>query len=164
MKLADKLKVMKALEDALAILKDEETTDYHIAPAAAEVYAKLKTTQSKPFTWSDMEMYGPDLKELKAHWPIYPDPENADEMDTFWHGTTAKSGRSLNHCMNRMNKDWEVNSVRTPKGWRALTEVAVDNRIDVEMLVWAMLDHPRFGKEGSLFHKAAVGYLEQHPK
>ena len=147
------------LSELLTILKDVDTTDYHIAPSAAEVYAKLKQPSTETFTWSHSDMYGPDLKELKAAFPYYPDPENADEMDTFWHGTTAKSGRSLNHCMNRMNKDWELNSVRTPKGWRALTEVAADNSISIDALVWAMLDHPRFGKEGSLFHKAATAYL-----
>ena len=155
MKLADKLKVMKSLEDSLAILKT-------VISDEAEVLTQLKqpSKQTKEsFTWSEMGMFGPDLTELKAAFPYYPNPENPDEMDAFWHGTTAKSGRSLNHCMNRMNKDWEVNSVRTPKGWRALTEVAADNSISIDALVWAMLDHPRFGKEGSLFHKAATAYL-----
>ena len=154
MKQQTKLDMVSALEAVLATIKTLPTEE------ATEIYSKLKQVNAPTkFTWSHSDMYGPDLSELKAAFPYYPDPENPDEMDAFWHGTTAKSGRSLNHCMNRMNKDWELNSVRTPKGWRALTEVAADNSISIDALVWAMLDHPRFGKEGSLFHKAATAYL-----
>jgi len=165
-------KIIDTLQLAIAILRAEGETpvaaDNHISPESAEIYAKLKKHVSKqtkePFTWSDMGMYGPSTTELKAHWPIYPDPDNPEEMDNFWHGSEDRNGRSLNHSMNRMNKDWEVKSVRTPIGWRALQEMAVAYKFDVEMLVWAMFDHPRFGKEGSLFQKAATDWLAQHPK
>jgi len=157
----EKLKITEACNKLLALIESiaeiSDTTE-------AEVFATVEPTVSSkktkvPFTWSDSKNFGPSLSELKSAFPYFPDPSSPEELDTFWHAKLSISGRSLNHCMNRMNRDWELKSIRTPMGYRALREVAIDNRISIDALVWAMTDHPRFGKEGSLFMKAVDDYL-----
>ena len=67
-----------------------------------------------------------------------------DALNDYFHSTEGKSGRSLNHSLNKVNKDWTMKNLRTPRGWRAIKEVAVDCNIDPVELAQMIQYNPRF--------------------
>ena len=87
------------------------------------------------------ENYSP-LEALFEH-PVTTQSD-IDELNDYFHQNIGKSGRSLNHSLNKVNMDWKMKNIRTPRGPRALHEVAVDHKLDVNDLCEAILANPRF--------------------
>lgn len=72
------------------------------------------------------------------------EPADEDVLNNYFHETVGKSTRTLNHSLNKVNKDWQFKNVRTPKGPRALVEVAADCSLDVKEMCEMILAHPKF--------------------
>ena len=124
--------IQEALRGALQNLNavsqfvDELPEDYspmeslfeHDIPTASEVYAKLKT---------------PKLTD-----------EEYKELSDYFHNNIGKSGRSLNHNLNKVKMDWRMKNLRTPPGYRALVEVAKDHGLHPVDMCEAIQVNDRF--------------------
>ena len=80
-----------------------------------------------------------------------PEPKTADAIDMdalndFFHETIGKSNRSLNHSLNKVAMDWKMKNIRTPRGARALIEVAKDCNLNPAEMCDCILVNPRFSK------------------
>lgn len=84
---------------------------------------------------------------------------NEDLLNEYFHETVGKSKRTLNHSLNKVNKDWQMKSLRTPKGPRALVEVATDCSLDVKELCEMIMMHPKFSQND--IGAAATKLLEE---
>ena len=83
-----------------------------------------------------------------------------DALNAFFHETIGKPPRclTLNHALNKVNMDWKMKNLRTPKGWRALVEVAADMKLNTKELCEAIMLNPRFNKNA--IGEAAREYLD----
>ena len=80
-------------------------------------------------------------------------------INSYFHETVGKSTRTLNHSLNKVNKDWQFKNVRTPRGPRALVEVAADCSLDVKEMCEMILAHPKFSTNA--IGEAATALLAQ---
>ena len=91
--------------------------------------------------------------------PATSEPTNEDILNNYFHETVGKSTRTLNHSLNKVNKDWEMKNIRTPKGPRALVEVAIDCNLDPKEMCNMILVHPKFS--GNAIGNAARNLLTE---
>lgn len=84
--------------------------------------------------------------------------KNNMEENRYWH-KVGRSGRSLTHSLNKVLKDWEYNSLRSPRSDLAIIEVAKDCDIDALELATKIIDHPRFGSDRFELKNYAIDLL-----
>lgn len=86
-----------------------------------------------------------DKKDVKAT-KTPGQPDEIDKLNDLFHETVGKSGRTLNHSLNKVRSEWKYKNIRTPRGPRAIAEVAVDCGLDPKDLAQAIMIHPVFSE------------------
>lgn len=125
-----------------------KTTKYAIATALHDIATALTEdadSMPNPVNLFDYESIG--VKVTPEGKVSVPSSNNdATVLNDYFHETVGKSGRTLNHSLNKVRKAWDMNSASVPRGARAIKEVAVDCKLDVIEMCQMILCHPVFSK------------------
>lgn len=125
----------------------QKSTKRAIATALQSIATVLREdadSMPDPTNLFDYEAVGVNPKEEVKVTKTQSELDEADRLNDLFHETVGKSGRTLNHSLNKVRSEWKYKNIRTPRGPRAIAEVAVDCGLKPEELAAAIAMHPVF--------------------